>query len=373
MAVLYFSGDQVAFFEGINDTGDSSEFTGITAPFGPSDTIEIEIPDQYIRPDGSFDLDEVQFTRVTVVRDDVRYDFEVDSGSKVKETGDDEIKEAGDTFFTTNDEVGPPDSGPFAGLSSGKMVFSTDSTFSDGQNTTIDRTQDTDNNNDGDTTDSGEAADAQFNARQAEAPPCYAPGTLIETVRGPRPVETIQPGDVVLTRDHGPQPVLWCQSGPQALDGLKREKRPVLIQAGSLAPNVPEKKDLIVSPQHRVLVGEAGQLAPVFRKGAFAPAKGLTGLPGIRHMMGRRGMTWVHFACARHEVVRANGCWSESLLLGQVVQNRLRPTERDRLLAALPPADDPAFLNGPPARHCLTVGEVRRTVRQARKRLTAAA
>ena len=46
MAVLYFTGDQVAFFEGINDTGGSSEFTGVTAPFGPSDTIEIEVPER---------------------------------------------------------------------------------------------------------------------------------------------------------------------------------------------------------------------------------------------------------------------------------------------------------------------------------------
>lgn len=372
MAVLFFSGDQVAFFDGINDTGDSSEFTGITAPFGPSDTIEIEIPDEYIRPDGSFDPNEVQFTRVTVVRNDVRHEFEVDSGSKIKETGGDEVKEAGDTFFTTNDEVGPPDNGPFAGLSSGKMVFSTTSTFSSGQNTTIDRTQATDNNNDGDTSDGGEAADAQFNARQADTPPCYAPGTLIDTVRGLRPVEAIQPGDLVLTRDRGPQPVLWCRSGTQTLDGIDRQGRPVLIKAGSLGPNLPNA-DMIVSPQHRILVGEAGQLCSVFHQEAFAPAKGLTGVPGIRHMMGRREVTWVHFACARHEVVRANGCWSESLLLGPIVQRNLTPFERDQLIAALPARDDTKLLNGPPARQCLTVGEVRRTVNQARKRRPVAA
>lgn len=372
MAVLYFTGDQVAFFDGINETGDSSEFTGVTAPFGPSDTIEIEIPDEYIRSDGSFDSNEVQFTRVTVVRDGVRYDFEVDSGSKIKETGDDEVKEAGDTFFTTNDEVGPPDTGPFAGLSSGTMVFSTDSTFSNGQNTTIDRTQNTDNNDDGDTSDSGEAADAQFNARQAESPPCYALGTLIDTIRGPRPVETIRPGDLVLTRDHGPQPVLWRRCGSQALDSIDREGLPVLIRAGSLGPNLPNK-DLIVSPQHRILVGVANQLASVFYQEAFAPAKGLTGVPGIRNMMGRRVVTWVHFACVNHEIVRANGCWSESLLLGRMAQKSLTPLEHAQLVAALPPADDPGFLNGPPARKCLTVGETRRSVSQAQKKLPMAA
>ncbi|MEL7183811.1 MAG: Hint domain-containing protein, partial [Pseudomonadota bacterium] len=308
MAVLYFSGDQVAFFDGIDDTGSSSQFTGVNAPFGPSDIVEIEVPDQYIRPDGTFDPDEVQFARVTVVRDDVRYDFDVDGGSKIKETGGDEVKEAGDTFFTTNDEVGPPSSGPFAGLSSGNMVFSTDSTFATGQTTTIDRTTDTDNNDDGDTTDSGEAADAQFNAGQADTPPCYAPGTLIDTVRGPRPVEALRPGDLVLTRDHGAQPVFWCRSRRQAFGRLDTDARPVLIRAGSLGRGLPSR-DLIVSPQHRILAGGAGQLEPLFSGEVFVPAKGLTERPGIRHMMGRQTMKWVHFACARHEVVRANGCW----------------------------------------------------------------
>ena len=59
MAVLYFSGDQVAFFGGINDTGSASEFTSVTAPFQPGDTVEIEIPDQYIGSDGEFDPSEV--------------------------------------------------------------------------------------------------------------------------------------------------------------------------------------------------------------------------------------------------------------------------------------------------------------------------
>lgn len=36
---------------------------------------------------------------------------------------------------------------------------------------------------------------------------CFVAGTLIETADGPRPVEALQPGDLVLTRDHGLQPL----------------------------------------------------------------------------------------------------------------------------------------------------------------------
>ncbi|WP_208347641.1 Hint domain-containing protein [Pseudaestuariivita rosea] len=372
MAVLYFTGDQVAFFGGINDKGTATEFTGVNAPFLSTDIVEINVPDKYILPDGSFDPNEVQFTSVTVERDGTRYEFDVDTGSKIKETGGSEIPEAGDTFFITNDSVGAPASGPFAGLPTEKMVFSTDSTFSSGQTTTIDRTTSTDLNNDGDTNDAGEAADAQFNANQANMPPCYAPGTLIATTKGPRPVETIQPGDLVLTRDHGVQSVLWCRNGAQALDGIQQESRPVLVQKGSLGPNRPSR-DLIVSPQHRILVGGEQQLHTVFNREVFVPAKALTSLPGIRHMMGRKEINWVHFVCEKHEVIRANGCWSESLLLGPMAQRSLTLSDRRLLAAALPPSANPDYMNGPPALPCLPAGVVRRILIPAKMRLRAVA
>ena len=330
MAILYFSGDQVAFFGAISDSGGSSHFSGVNNPFLPTDLVEIEVLDSDIEPDGSFDPSLVRFSRVTVVRDGIRHEFSVNSGSRIKETGGNEIKEAGDTFFTTNDAVGPPATGPFAGVTPGKMVFSTNSTFATGQTTSIDRTTDTDLNNDGDTTDPGETADGQFNAQQANTMPCYAPGTRIGTDRGDRAVETLRPGDLVLTRDHGAQPVIWCRSGAQSLDGARRDAWPVRIRAGALGPGRP-RRDLVVSPQHRLLVGSEGQLQGAFPAAAFAPAKALTALPGIRHMTVRGAVTWVHFACARHEIVRANGCWSESLLLGPVAQQSMTRAERDWL------------------------------------------
>jgi len=36
---------------------------------------------------------------------------------------------------------------------------------------------------------------------------CYAPSTLIDTPNGPRTVESLRPGDLVLTVDLGPQPI----------------------------------------------------------------------------------------------------------------------------------------------------------------------
>ena len=118
-------------------------------------------------------------------------------------------------------------------------------------------------------------------------PPCYAPGTLIDTPEGPRAVETLQPGDLVNTLDHGAQPIRWTRSGEHPLENLEVEDKPVLIGAGALGNGRPAQ-DLIVSPQHRIFVGGRGQLGGWFKTENFVPAKSLTVLQGIRHMKGKQ-------------------------------------------------------------------------------------
>jgi len=204
MAVLTFAGNQVAFFSGIEDDDNEVEVEISDAPFLATDTVEIEVRDSDIGPNGEFDPDEVQFTRVTVVRGGNRYDLDVDSGSKIKESGGGGNKEQGDTFFTTNDDVGPAASGPFSGISGGKMIFSFEDTFQTGEETEIQRVRSTDLNGDGDTNDPGETGDGNFNV----TPVCFTPGTLILTEHGEVPVEALAPGDRLVTADRGLQPIV---------------------------------------------------------------------------------------------------------------------------------------------------------------------
>ncbi len=210
---------------------------------------------------------------------------------------------------------------------------------------------------------------AQMNGQQMAASgiPCYAPGTLIETASGPQAVETLEIGDLVITLDHGPQPIRWVHSSDQPLEEVDVDAKPVLISAGALGDKRPAQ-DLIVSPQHRILLGGHGQLQGRFETAAFAPAKSLTNLKGIRHMNGKSKITWIHFACGRHEVVSANGCLSESLLLGPMVVNGLTSAERQAVIEIFGPAPTPgAALNGPPALECLKVGTVRRQLAKSFK------
>lgn len=189
---------------------------------------------------------------------------------------------------------------------------------------------------------------------------CYAEGTLIMTPDGERHVENLRPGDHIMTLDRGAQPIRWMRRNTYALEQATTDDKPVQIKAGALGRNLPAQ-NLIVSAQHRILVGGAGQLDGAFTNEAFAPAKSLTAVPGIRHMKGKTEITWIHFACDRHEVVTANGCLSESLLLGPMVVNGLQAAERRALTDIFGPD-----LDGTPARECLTVGAVKRKLARHR-------
>ena len=243
----------------------------------------------------------------------------------------------------------------------GNTVTATEGTASGQTSTSIGET--TGNGNSLETTDGGATYFDQGMPNPGTItapPPCYAPGTLIDTPDGPRPVETLLPGDLVMTLDHGPQPIRWTRSGDQPLEEADVDAKPVLIAAGALGGKLPAQ-DLIVSPQHRILVGGHRQLQGRFETEAFAPAKSLTKLKGIRHMKGKTKITWIHFACDRHEVVTANGCLSESLLLGPMVVNGMTAPECQALTNIFGITAAPgAALNGPPARQCLNVGAVRR-------------
>ena len=75
------------------------------------------------------------------------------------------------------------------------------------------------------------------------------------TDRHPGARITLAEGDLVRTLDHGLQPVRWV--GARRLSAAElaaaEKLRPIRIRAGALGPGTP-RADLLVSPQHRVLV-----------------------------------------------------------------------------------------------------------------------
>ncbi|WP_220443728.1 Hint domain-containing protein [Paracoccus luteus] len=178
--------------------------------------------------------------------------------------------------------------------------------------------------------------------------PCFAAGTLIRTDRGEVAAEDLAPGDLVLTADNGLQPVRWV--GARRLDATVLAQhpnlRPIRLRKGALGDGLP-CADLVVSPQHRVLVRSAIAQRMFGAPEVLVAAKQLLQIDGI-DIDDAAEVTYVHFLCDRHEVVFSNGAPTESLYTGAEALKAVGATARDEIFAIFPdlrdrdPADLPA-------------------------------
>lgn len=165
--------------------------------------------------------------------------------------------------------------------------------------------------------------------------PCFTTGTMIDTANGRVRVEDLRIGDLVLTRDNGFMPLVWVgQRDVAAAEIAQRSDfAPVLIRQGALGKNLPDA-DMLVSPQHRMLLcGPQAELLFGERE-VLAAAVDLVGMPGIERA--QTPVTYVHIMFDSHEIVRADGAWSESFQPAQGTINGLDAAQRDELLALFP-------------------------------------
>ncbi|WP_223191409.1 Hint domain-containing protein [Paracoccus thiocyanatus] len=168
--------------------------------------------------------------------------------------------------------------------------------------------------------------------------PCFTAGTLIDTPHGPVPVESLSVGDLVLTADHGPQPVRWIgrrRFSAERLAAHEARLTPIRIKAGALGPNVP-LADLVVSPQHRILLRSRAALRMFGTNEILAAAKQLLQIDGVDLATDLPEVEYVHILFDRHEVVWANGTATESLYLGPQALAALPPKAVEEILAIFP-------------------------------------
>lgn len=141
---------------------------------------------------------------------------------------------------------------------------------------------------------------------------CFTPGTKIATLKGEVLVENLVAGDKVVTRDNGIQDIRW--TGQKKIDWrvmtTNPHLKPVLVRQGSLGNNLPER-DLMVSPNHRVLVANERTALQFDEAEVLVAAKHLIGGISVRSI-DSMGTTYIHFMFDRHEVVLSDGIWSES-------------------------------------------------------------
>lgn len=168
---------------------------------------------------------------------------------------------------------------------------------------------------------------------------CFTRGTLIACAQGARPVETLAVGDLVQTLDHGLQPIRWIGSRRLEHELVAAPRlRPVRIRAGALGPGIPSA-DLLVSPQHRILVRSptAGRLFGAAE--VLVAAKQLLELDGIE-IADLAAVDYFHFIFDRHEIVISNGACSESLYPGPQALKSLGRAVQEELFEIFPQLRD---------------------------------
>lgn len=182
--------------------------------------------------------------------------------------------------------------------------------------------------------------------------PCFVAGTLIATPDGLRRVETLQPGDLVLTQDQGAQPLRWVGRRSVLAEG---NFAPIRFAAGAHGA----ARELLLSPQHRVLVRDPVAELLFGEAEVLVAAKDL--VDGVRVNVAEGGtVEYVHILFDRHHIVFSEGLASESFLPGpQVLGSMEREVQAE--ICSLFPEIDPATGEGysPAARRMLRSYEAR--------------
>lgn len=194
--------------------------------------------------------------------------------------------------------------------------------------------------------------------------PCFTTGTLIETANGALPIEELQAGDLVKTRDNGLQPILWIGSrklSSEILEG-KANLRPIRIRAGTLGENTPSS-DLVVSPQHRILIRSKVARLMFGADEVLVAAKQLLEIDGIEVAQDLPEVEYWHFLFNRHEVVYSNGAETESLYTGPEAMKSVGPAAREEIFALFPELTMENYV-AEPARHLASGKQARKLTAQ---------
>ena len=167
--------------------------------------------------------------------------------------------------------------------------------------------------------------------------PCFAAGTLLQTPNGDRPIETLAVGDEVITLDHGPQRIRWIGSRTLSSPELaaKPKLRPIRINAGALGCDLP-RRDLLVSPQHRMLIRSAIAVRMFDSDEVLVPARTLVDMPGIAVDETAEDVVYYHMLFEQHEIVFAEGAPSESLFTGTEALKSVPSAARTEILDLFP-------------------------------------
>lgn len=171
---------------------------------------------------------------------------------------------------------------------------------------------------------------------------CFTRGARILTDKGLVPVENLAPGDMIATADNGFQKLVLRPSRKVATQELRRRPklRPVRIIAGALGNGLPQR-DLLLSPQHRMLVESPIVERILGVRQTLVAAIKLVALPGIYVDESMDEVDYFHLILGDHEIITAEGAPTESFYCGKMALESLPPEQLEELQTLFPELTQP--------------------------------
>lgn len=157
----------------------------------------------------------------------------------------------------------------------------------------------------------------------------FAAGTRVTLADGRQErIEHLAPGDSILTRDHGPQPVRWTGKATLRAKGAFA---PIVVRPGVLGNDA----ELIVSPHHRLFIYQRGSERIGGVAEILVQAKHLVDGDAI---LCREGgfVDYYSLVFDRHEIIFAEGIAAESLMVNEATVAQLPPELAGELLRRFP-------------------------------------
>ena len=188
-------------------------------------------------------------------------------------------------------------------------------------------------------------------------PVCFVNGTLIATADMNIPVENLKVGDMVMSRDNGPQSISWI--GKRKFAGNSpAHLLPIRIKANALGENMPQR-DLLVSPQHRILVSDWRAEILFDAPEVLVPAKHLVNDSDIRVATDMNDFEYYHILFDTHQTIFSEGLPTESFHPAEMALDSLSENARAEVLELFPELANDVASYGPSTHRSLKAFEAK--------------
>ena len=179
-------------------------------------------------------------------------------------------------------------------------------------------------------------------ALDSELPVGLAEGAQVRTPCGPRRVENLRPGDLVVTRRDGLLPVrmIWHRTIAAGEVAADPSLAPVIFPIRSIGPMMPQTP-IRLAAAHRVLVPGYCLEGAEDTEPCLVHARDLAGTAeGVVFDKAQNDLSFYSLIFDSHQVFAANGLQVESFLPSPANVCRLEDDERDELNKILPDLEE---------------------------------